>query len=111
MMTTLDDNKQVQLGWLSFSQSIAHDVPEERLADYRACFFAGAFHMFLTVMEIMVAAKSETRDEMEKRLTHIIAELHSYTSQDAPADTDHATKAKEPPAAPVDGFTTSIENV
>jgi hypothetical protein len=74
----VDEGRLVEAGWLSFRACvISTEAPEDQLREMRLAFFAGAQHLFGSIMTILEPDEEPTAADLE-RLTNIHAELDDF---------------------------------
>ena len=73
-----DEGKIIELGWLSLrAQVIPKDAPQTQLDEMRQAFFAGAQHLFGSIMT-MLDPDSEPTERDLRRMGSIDRELQSF---------------------------------
>jgi hypothetical protein len=88
-----DEGRLVEAGWLSFRASVvAAQAPEDQLREMRIAFFAGAQHLFGSIMTILDPDDEPTAADL-KRLDDINDELNDFLADIMKAMT-HSTKPK-----------------
>jgi hypothetical protein len=74
----VDEGRLVEAGWLSFRACvISTEAPDDQLREMRLAFFAGAQHLFGSIMTILEPDEEPTAADLE-RLTNIHAELDDF---------------------------------
>ena len=74
----LDTGKPIEMGWAGFVLAVGlAGAPDEQLHEMRLAFFAGAQHLFGTIMSAMDAGEEETDDDM-RRIEAVDAELQAF---------------------------------
>lgn len=77
----VDEEKLVEAGWLSLRYTtIAKDAPQIQLDEMRLAFFAGAQHLFASIMTILEPGSDATENDY-RRLTIISEELNKFYLQ------------------------------
>jgi hypothetical protein len=74
-----DKGLLIEAGWVGLRLGIYGEqpVPKEQLDDMQRCFFAGALHLFSSIMVIMDADREPTEADMA-RMGLIAAELEAF---------------------------------
>lgn len=73
-----DDGKLIEAGWASFKMlCVAEDASRLQIEETRVAFFAGAHHLFASVMSIMDEDREPTEKDLE-RMSLIAAELQRF---------------------------------
>ena len=73
-----DEGKMIELGWLLLrAQAIPKDAPQIQLDEMRQAFFAGALHLFGSIMT-MLDPDSEPTERDLRRMGSIAGELQSF---------------------------------
>lgn len=76
-----DEGKLMEVGWLSLRLACdLHDAPPDQLREMRMAFFAGAQHVFHTIMTIMDDDHEPTNDDM-RRVSLINDELTAFIAE------------------------------
>ena len=76
--TAADDSKIIELGWLSLrAQAIPSDAPQVQLDEMRQAFFAGAQHLFVSIMTMLDPEAEPTERDM-RRMGNIDKELRTF---------------------------------
>lgn len=80
MKAANDKGRLIEVGWLSLRvAAIPAEAPEVQLAEMRQAFFAGAQHLFSSLMAIMDADREPTAKDLE-RMDLIQRELDEFIS-------------------------------
>jgi len=73
--------KLVEAGWLGFRLAVVHpDASPAQLGDMRGAFFAGAHHLYSSIMAILDPGTEPTPGDLE-RMAKIAAELDAFGAQ------------------------------
>ena len=73
-----DEGKLIEAGWVSLRHvTMPPDAPQEQLDDLRMAFFAGAQHLFGSIMNILDAGEEAT-DADQARMSAINDELNTF---------------------------------
>jgi len=73
-----DQGKLIEAGWVGLRlAAIPLDAPADQLDDTRAAFFAGAAHLFSSIMTVLDPGDEPTERDL-KRLTLIQTELDVF---------------------------------
>ena len=76
-----DQGKLIEAGWIGLRiAAIAPDAPALQLEEMRNAFFAGAQHLFGSIMNILDPGEEPTEKDME-RIGLIDAELRSFIQE------------------------------
>jgi hypothetical protein len=76
-----DQGLLIEAGWVSLrAATIPADAPAEQLHDMRATFFAGAQHLFGSMMGMLDPDEEPTAADME-RMNKIDAELRQFIEE------------------------------
>jgi hypothetical protein len=82
MQNLTDDGKLIEAGWVSLRlAAIADDAPKVQLEEMRQAFFAGAQHLFSSIMSIMDRGEEPTDKDFAQdlaRLDMINVELDGF---------------------------------
>lgn len=71
----------IEAGWQGLKVGWLHpDAPEEQIAELRAAFFAGAQHLFASIMGILDAGEEPTANDM-RNLDLIRSELDAFAAE------------------------------
>jgi hypothetical protein len=74
----VDKGLLIEAGWVAFRASvISESAPEGQLREMRLAFFAGAQHLFGSVMTILDQDAEPTEDDL-KRMESINTELNNF---------------------------------
>lgn len=74
----VDKGKLIEAGWLSMRLACdLHDAPADQLREMRMAFFAGAQHLFSSIMTIMEPGSEPTDKDLE-RMDLIDRELREF---------------------------------
>ena len=77
----IDDGKLIEAGWQALRQmAVAPDAPDIQLEEMRNAFFAGAQHLFGSVMGAMDPDSEPTADDM-RRMDLIHRELNDFIKE------------------------------
>lgn len=77
----VDKGLLVEAGWISFNRlTIPLIANKEQRDDMRVAFFAGAHHLFSSIMSMMGANEEPTEKDME-RMNLIHKELQSFIEE------------------------------
>lgn len=76
----VDEGKLIEAGWVSLRiTALPADAPAVQLEEMRNAFFAGAQHLFTSIMAFLdVAAGDEPTEDDLRRMTLIDAELQAF---------------------------------
>ena len=78
MEAAIDSGKIIELGWLSLrAQTIPPDAPQVHLDAMRGAFFAGAQHLFASIMNTLDPDHEPTEHDM-RRMDGIDKELRAF---------------------------------
>ena len=73
-----DESKIIELGWIGLRASaIAPDAPQLQIDEMRMAFFAGAQHLFGSIMT-MLDPESEPTERDFRRMSNIDKELQAF---------------------------------
>jgi len=73
-----DEGKLMEAGWIGLRLACdLHDAPADQLREMRMAFFAGAQHVFHTIMTIMDDGAEPTDDDL-RRMEFIDNELRTF---------------------------------
>lgn len=73
-----DDGKLIEAGWVGLKMAaVAPDAPELQLREMRMSFFAGAAHLFQSIMSVLDDGDDATAGDMRK-MTLIQQELDAF---------------------------------
>jgi hypothetical protein len=73
-----DKGLLIEAGWMSFrAAAISTDAPEDQLREMRLAFFAGAQHLFGSIMTILDPGSEPTEADL-KRIDNINNELNQF---------------------------------
>jgi hypothetical protein len=87
-----DEGKLIEAGWISLRiAAMPPNAPDIQLSEMRTAFFAGAQHLFGSIMSIMDEDREPTEDDLG-RMDLIDAELHQFA-----VDFAHKHGLPEPP--------------
>ncbi len=76
-----DRGKLIEAGWVSLQlMAIPADAPQEQLTEMRMAFFAGAQHLFASIVGILEPGEEPTDNDMN-RLTLINEELDKFVEE------------------------------
>lgn len=76
-----DDSKMVEGGWLGFLLALKlKDAPPDQLREMRLAFFAGAMHVFFTLMHILDPGQEPTEKDMQ-RMDKLHEELDRFRKE------------------------------
>jgi hypothetical protein len=74
----VDKGLLIEAGWMSFRASvISTDAPEDQLREMRLSFFAGAQHLFGSIMTVLDPDSEPTEADL-KRMENINNELNHF---------------------------------
>ena len=74
----IDNGKIIELGWLALrAGAIPSDAPQRQLDSMREAFFAGAQHLFASIMTALDPGHQPTERDMQ-RMNSIGMELHAF---------------------------------
>lgn len=77
----VDQGKLIESGWLSLKfMSIPEDAPQVQIDEMRNAFFAGAQHLYGSVMGMMEDGAEPTMNDL-RRMAAIDAELTQFIEQ------------------------------
>lgn len=80
MKTAADQGRLIEAGWLSLRlAAIDPDASEHEIETMRTAFFAGAQHLFVSLMGVMDEGAEPTDADMQ-RLVKINSELDEFIS-------------------------------
>lgn len=73
-----DEGKIIEAGWLSLKALwIAPDAPQEQIDQLRMAFFAGAQHLFGSIMSFLDAGEEPTERDL-RRMDMVDKELRAF---------------------------------
>lgn len=73
-----DEGKLIEAGWVGLrSECICDDAPEMQLSAMKMAFFAGAQHLFSSIMGVFEKGEDVTEND-QRRITNIHIELHKF---------------------------------
>lgn len=76
-----DQGKLIEAGWVGLRHlAVPEDAPKEQLADLKLAFFAGAQHLFSSVMTILEPGSEPTGNDM-RRMGQIHEELAKFEKE------------------------------
>ncbi len=75
-----DEGLVIEAGFDSLRSVFPPNVPPKQLAEMRACFFAGAQHLFASIVAILDEDHDETAADL-RRMDQIHAELARFGSE------------------------------
>jgi hypothetical protein len=76
-----DRGKIIEAGWLSLKMTtIPADAPQVQLDEMRNAFFAGAQHLFGSIMGLLEGGEEATEKDI-RRLSLINSELNSFLDE------------------------------
>jgi hypothetical protein len=79
--TLADEGKLIEAGWFSLQAAIMPaDPPPVQIREMRLAFFAGAQHLFASIMTILEPGEEPTDADMA-RMGLIAAELQAFAEQ------------------------------
>lgn len=73
-----DDGFLIEAGWQSLKALVLQDAPEIQIREMRKAFFAGAQHLFTSLMQVMDDGNEPTPDDL-RRMEMVSVELEAYT--------------------------------
>jgi len=77
----VDEGKLVEAGWISLQYTcISPNAPELQLKEMRMAFFAGAQHLFSSIMSILEPDDEPTEADL-KRMDLINKELENFLTE------------------------------
>jgi len=77
----MDQGKIIEAGWIALREvAIPKDASQAQLDDMRAAFFAGAAHLFSSIMSILEEGEDATAGDL-RRLDLIHRELEQFEKQ------------------------------
>lgn len=90
MQELTDKGKLIEAGWISLRlAALPLNTPADQLEEMRSAFFAGAQHLFASIIEVMTAGDEVTEADLA-RMALIDAELrefiNDYTIRRCPAE-------------------------
>jgi hypothetical protein len=76
-----DDGKLIEAGWVGLQiAAIPPGAPQIQLDEMRMSFFAGAQHLFSSIMSILDPGEEETEDDL-RRMDLISDELEAFITE------------------------------
>lgn len=76
-----DKGKLIEAGWIGLRLALnLEDAPKEQLEEMKKAFFAGAQHLFSSIMTILDEDKEPTEADM-RRMSQISDELETFGKQ------------------------------
>lgn len=76
-----DNGLLIEAGWLGLKAvACPRNAPPRQVEDMRTAFFAGAQHLFSSIMTIMDADRDPTENDM-RRMSQINAELERFYAE------------------------------
>ena len=80
-----DEGKLMEAGWISLRiATIDADAPQTQLDEMRMAFFAGAQHLFASILTVMEPGADPTEKDL-RRISLIDAELREFITRFAAA--------------------------
>ena len=77
----IDKGQIIEAGWVSLRMlAIPHDAPQVQLDAMREAFYAGAQHLYASVMICLDPGKEPTEDDL-RRMAMIHSELDEFIRQ------------------------------
>ncbi len=77
----VDEGKIIEAGWVSLKMmTIPDDAPQVQLDEMRMAFFAGAQHLFGSIMSFLEKDEEPTEADLE-RMSKINDELNQFLTQ------------------------------
>lgn len=77
-----DSGKLIEAGWVMLrSMSVAPDAPQVQIDEMRMAFFAGAQHLFGSIMGILDPGDEEPTESDMRRMDSIALELQEFVTQ------------------------------
>lgn len=77
----IDDGKLIEAGWISLRIATGlTDASAVQLAEMRKAFFAGAQHLYASMMNVLDEGEEPTDDDM-RRMASIDAELEAFGNE------------------------------
>ena len=77
----VDEGTLIEAGWIGMRLAcVPEDASEVQISEMRMAFFAGAQHLFSSMMQIMDADEEPTAKDL-KRMDQIDAELRRFASE------------------------------
>lgn len=74
-----DEGKLIEAGWIALRVTTGlESAPKRQLEDMRTAYYAGAQHLFASIMAVMDEDREPTDDDM-RRMDLINAELEAWT--------------------------------
>jgi hypothetical protein len=75
------NGKLIELGWLGLRhQAVPDNAPQIQIDEMRTAFFAGAHHLFASIMTVLDPGVEPTSDDL-KRMSMIQSELDEFVKQ------------------------------
>ncbi len=76
-----DQTKLTEAGWCGFVLALKlKDAPPQQLIEMRRAFFAGASHLFFSMLTFLEPGREETEKDME-RMNKLHDELESFQKE------------------------------
>ncbi len=74
----IDQGRLIEAGWIGLRHiAVAPDAPQVQIDEMRSAFFAGAQHLFASIMVMMEPDKEPTAED-ERRMELIDKELKAF---------------------------------
>lgn len=76
-----DDGRIIEAGWIGLrAVALSSEAPQVQIDEMRSAFFAGAAHLFATIMSVLDEDAEPTADDM-RRMTLINDELQKFIAE------------------------------
>lgn len=76
----VDDGKVIEAGWMSMRITLLRDASQIQIDEMRKAFFAGAQHLFASIMGMLEPGAEPTAKDLE-RMTQIASELDRFVKE------------------------------
>lgn len=73
----IDKGLLIEAGWIAFASIVYPSATEQQYEMLRQAFFAGAQHLFASIMNVLDPDENPTEDDM-KRMVNISEELEQF---------------------------------
>lgn len=75
-----DNGKLIEAGWHGFKISVLQNAPEVQITEMRKAFFAGAQHLFSSILNMLEPGQNETETDLS-RMDLIDKELRDFIKE------------------------------
>lgn len=77
MKRIADHGNTIELGWFALKEMTLQGAPESQVREMRKAFFAGAQHLFASIISVLDEDSEPTEDDM-RRIEMIHVELEAW---------------------------------